>query len=221
MCLCSWQGCFGCCGEIIKTMKIAIVANGRLEDHEFHNNILKNCDQVIAADGGANNCEILGIIPNYVIGDMDSISSELLAELKKKAKVIIDPDQNKTDVELALELAHSLVPSEVILLCAIGTRIDHTLANIMCLARWEAKVIDPHNEIQLVTDSTIVRGSVGDTVSIVPLSPIKGLTYSGLKWKVEDMDTPFGWFGICNNLSEPTAKIALKQGKILVMKTRD
>ena len=55
--------------------KIAIIANGTINDSKFHLELLKDSDIIICADGGANSAKELGIIPNYVIGDLDSKTS--------------------------------------------------------------------------------------------------------------------------------------------------
>ena len=207
---------------------IGIICNGTLNDKDFHKSILKKADLIICADGGANNADKLGVVPDYVIGDMDSAEKDILDKLSKQqnTKIILDLNQDKTDTELAIELAESFNPKEIMLLCAIGTRIDHTIANVLCLDRVKkginVKIIDNKNEIILIDSSSLdVFGKKGDIISIIPLTDVKGLTYDGLKWGVDDKNVKFNWFGICNQLTSQKGSVSVKKGKLVIIKAKD
>ena len=208
-------------------MRIAIVCNGTLNGVAFHKRMLHGADVIIAADGGANHAERLGVVPDYVIGDMDSIRPGLLAKLKKNdvTAVITDPDQDKTDAELALELALKLKPREIIFLCAEGRRLDHALANLLLLERVprpvKASVVDDTSQAILLRERVSLRGTKGDIVSVVPLTPLSGLTYSGLKWGVRSKRTPFGWVGVSNVMTGNVAHISVTRGRALVIRVRE
>ena len=211
-----------------KYSTIVIICNGTLNDENFHKSLLGQADLVICADGGANNAGKLDVVPDYVIGDMDSAEKDILEKLSKKhnSKIIIDHNQDKTDTELAIELAESFNPKEIMLLCAIGTRIDHTIANILCLDRIKkginARIIDNKNEIILMDSSSLeFFGKKGDIISIIPLTDVKGLTYEGLKWGLDDKNVKFNWFGICNQLTSQKGSISVKKGKLVIIKAKD
>lgn len=206
--------------------KIAIIANGTINDILFHKKLLENVDIIICADGGANNAKKMNIIPNYIIGDLDSTNIEIIQYFKKyKTKIIEDNDQNKTDMELAINLAESLKPNEIIILGAIGYRIDHTIANILCLnkinSNIKTQIINDKNIIELIDDSKDIIGEKKDILSIIPLTDICGLSYKGMKWIVSNKNIKFGWFGISNELSKRKAKISLKHGKLLLIRVRE
>lgn len=208
-------------------MKILIIANGDIKDVDFHKDLANKSDIVICADGGVNFCKDLELVPDYVIGDFDSVDKALLEELKNnsKTKVIYDPDQNKTDLELAIALSHSLGSKEINIIGAIGDRMDHTLGNILCLNQIDknikARIINEKNIIELVSDLHEVEGEKDDIVSIIPLNLVTGLTCEGLKWGVEDKQVDMGWLGICNMMEGDKAEINLNSGKILVISSRD
>lgn len=205
--------------------KIAIIANGTIDDINFHKNLLKDVDIIICADGGAYNAKKMGIVPDYIIGDLDSASSSIIQFFKNEAEIIEDPDQYKTDLEKALSLAESLNPCEILILGAIGDRIDHTIANIWCLnyikTDVKAQIIDEKNSIELVENSMDITGDKDDIVSIIPLTDVSGLTYKGMKWLLSNADAKYGWFGISNRLSEKNAKVSLTKGKLLVIRVKD
>jgi thiamine pyrophosphokinase len=206
-------------------MRIAIVANGSLKKNEFNKKELEKENIIICADGGANKITRLGITPNYLIGDMDSVSREILKKLRKKIKVVIDNDQDSTDLEKAIKYANSLNPNEVVILGAYGGSIDYTLANIWCLHQVkkgvECRIVDEKNELFLVDKSIDIGGKKGDIISVIPLTNIKGLCYKGLKWQLKNFGADFSWFGTRNRMISNKARISLKKGKIIVVKAKE
>jgi len=205
--------------------KIAIFANGYVKNLKFHKDLLKDADIIICADGGANNAKKIGVIPNYIIGDLDSASKSSIEFFKDKSKIIKDDNPDKTDMELALSFAETLAPSEILIMGAIGDRIDHTLANIMCLDKIKSdvkgQIVDEKNIIELVENSADISGDKNDIISIVPITDISNLCYTCLKWNVENLDTNIGWFGISNRLEEKNANISLSNGKLLLIRIRE
>jgi thiamine pyrophosphokinase len=208
----------------MKIKTIAIIAGGTISDRPFHQKVLAKANLIICADSGADNAVKLGVIPNYVIGDLDSISYTTLQKLQKipHCRILFDHNQNKTDLELAIALAQSFNPAEVIILGAIGDNLDHTLANLICLDKIRrdisAYIIDNRHEIHLVDKSITLRGKKGDIVSVITLMPVKNLKYSGLKWDPDNINSVFGWFGIRNRMTKSSAEITVDSGKILVIK---
>ena len=207
--------------------RIAIIASGLINNINLHKKLLSDFDLYICADGGAENAKNLGITPDYIVGDLDSIKKSSLNEFKNKEKIEIikDTNQDKTDLELAIDLASKFEPEEIIIFGALGNRIDHTLANIYCLDKIKsgikAKIIDDKTSIELVKDSTEISGKKDDIVSIIPISNISNLKYSGFKWNVENLDTAPCWFGISNKLKGKKASISFSNGKILLIRVRN
>ena len=204
--------------------RVVIIANGTIENKTFHKKTIKNTDYVICADGGANSAYSLGIIPDAIIGDMDSISKRVLAHYKKKKKtgIIIDDDQDKTDLELAISFSLLQKPNEIFVLGAIGSRADYNWANILSLLMIpdsiKTTLINENNEINIVRKRVQINGKKGDTVSVIPLTAVKGLSYAGLKWGVKGKDIPFGWIGVSNVMTGKKATVSLRSGKALVIK---
>ncbi len=206
--------------------KIVIIGNGTINDIIYHKKLLHDIDVIICADGGASNAKKMDVIPDYIIGDLDSTNPDILDYFKKnKTKIINDNNQDKTDMELAISLAESLHPKKIIIIGAIGYRIDHTIANILCLNRIKknitTQIIDNKNIIELVDNTKDIIGEKEEIISIIPLTDIIGLSYKGMKWLLSDKNTKFGWFGISNKIIENKANISLKKGKILVIRVRD
>jgi len=203
---------------------ICIVCDGTIKNKKFHKEILLKAETVICADGGANHCESLNIVPNYVIGDMDSIDKNLLKKLQKNyaTKVIIDKDQNKLDSELALRLAVTLKPESIIFLGAVGDRMDHTLANIYLLnsipKKITATIIDNVQEISLAKGKTKLSGEKGDFLSVLSLTDIKKLNYDGLKWSIRDKNIRDPWTGISNEITKEKVTISMEKGSAIIIR---
>lgn len=204
-------------------MRLLIVSNGTIENPEWYSPMAGDFDKIIAADGGADNCMKLNIVPDFIIGDMDSISENAKRAFEGRSEIIHDPDQDKTDLQLAVRLANSLKPERIRIIGAIGRRMDHTISNIMALTETEAEseIVDENNIVRVVEDSLEITGRKGDIVSVVALSDVKGLSYEGLKWEVKNRNLPSGWTGICNEMTGVNAKVTLRGGKIVVIKAKD
>ena len=206
--------------------KIAIIANGKIKNNKFHKEILQNYNIIICADGGANIAKKLDIIPNFIIGDLDSIKTSVINFYRdlNKTKIIKDTNQDKTDLELSIELAETFNPSTITIFGAIGNRIDHTLANVYCLSRIKqnikAEIIDEKVIVQLVKKSLEITGDKNDIVSVLPISDVNCLNYTGFKWNVKNLDTKIGWFGISNILINKKANVNFSKGKVLIIRLR-
>lgn len=202
-------------------MNVLIVANGNITNKSFYRKIIKNTGKIIAADGGADNCIKLGIKPDYVIGDFDSISKK--ARKKFRNILIHDNFQDNTDLEKAIALAKKLKCTKLTIIGAIGSRIDHTISNIVSLLKINvpAEILDETNNVFVAEKEIKLKGKKEDIVSVIPLSKVSGLSYKGLKWNPKNKNVDAGWTGISNRMTGSKATIKLKSGKIIVIKSRD
>ncbi len=214
-----------------------IISPSRLRDsfHKFTGTELNNTKySVICADGGWLNAKKLNLDIDYLIGDLDSIPSELKNDISAKeltikefqnTKVIYDPDQSKTDTRLALELAHQLAAKQVFLLGASGARLDHLLSNILELKYMhdymDIKLIDEFTEVSYINESSTYLGEIGEVLSVIPLSDIKALHYEGLLFNLNGENIKSGTSLISNKFSAKQARIIFESGELLVMRTYD
>jgi len=186
----------------------------------------EQADLIIAADGGAERCRRLGIIPHILIGDLDSISAELLEEYRHAGVEIIRHPcrKNATDLELALDLAASKGAEEVILLGVLGGRWDMSLANVMLAAgkryqRIRISLFDTQCRIYIIHGGlTFTLKSVpGQTVSLIPLTAdAEGVTIEGFDYPLKDSLLPFSASrGISNRLIKKEGLITVKKGLLL------
>lgn len=209
--------------------RIIIFANGELPDIEKTRSILRDDDYIICADGGTRHASSLGLKPALVIGDMDSADNSLLQKLQTDGVPIelYPRDKNETDLELAINKAIELNPKEIVIVAALGGRLDQTLANIALIANprlstFDAKLDDGMDEVFFCRDQVEAHGRSGDIVSLIPWgNAVTGVRTENLRW-VLDAETlyPEKTRGISNEMIADTAKIKISLGILLVVHTR-
>jgi thiamine pyrophosphokinase len=186
-------------------------------------------DHVIAADGGARHALALGLRPHVVVGDLDSLEPELVEQLVAGGTQIErhPAGKNATDLELAIERAIRDGAQEIVLVGALGGRLDQTLANVLILAQreWPA-AISLVEEDQVATllrggETLTLTAAVGATVSLLPLSAqVTGITYQGLLYPLTDATLTLGSTrGISNVVAEQPATVQIASGLALVVQT--
>ena len=206
-----------------------IFANGDLPHLDMARALLHDDDLIIAADGGTSHALALGRTPDAVIGDLDSIDSEIRQKMQEQEVEIIQSPRNKneTDLELALNHAITFNPSQVIIIGALGKRIDQTLANICLLADprlagIDLRLDDGGEQVLLCRDQIEVHGRSGDIVSLIPWQgDAGGVTTGGLKWPLNaEILYSNKTRGISNEMTAKTAVIKIQSGLLLVVHTR-
>jgi thiamine pyrophosphokinase len=209
-------------------MCILIFANGKLSGLEWIKPYLREAKVIIAANGGTRHVLAAGYQPDVVIGDMDSISRADNDQLRDSGVRIIDypVDKDETDLELALTYAFENYDGDILIIGALGGRLDQTLANILLLAdvkfaRRRIEIREAHQRAWLVDKSTRIQAQVGDLVSLIPVGgdvQVAGTT--GLKWPLQDERLDYGRSrGISNVLIEEVAEITIKSGRLLCVVT--
>ena len=207
-------------------MRAIIIANGQIHDGDFLRSLVAPTDLVICADGGVSNALALGLQPQVVIGDLDSFDSDLQAQLEGEGcQVLVYPARkDETDLELALYYAIDIGVDEILILGALGGRIDQTLANVLLLALPElrsvqARILDGRQEVFLIRDEALVEGQVGDTLSLLPLTEeVTGIYTEGLEYPLENGTLYLGpALGVSNTLTAPQARVRVGQGLLLAV----
>jgi thiamine pyrophosphokinase len=217
-------------GSLKKDMTRAIIfANGELPDVKIVQGLLQPDDLLIGADGGTMHIFNMGLIPDAVIGDMDSIPGSALSRLtSSNIEINLYPaDKNETDLELALEYAINSGIREILLLAAMGGRLDHALSNISLLAdprllELNVRMDDGVEELFFCRDQAQVRGSSGDIVSLIPWGgEVTGIVTGNLKWPLQEETLfPHKSRGVSNEMLAEEASIKIKSGLLLIVHRR-
>ncbi len=209
--------------------RVVIFSGGQLDLWALAH--VREGDLLIGADHGALFLVEHGFVPYLSVGDFDSVTPEQLIRIREGSRKTeaYDPiDKDYTDTELAFERALEIRPDEVILVGALGTRFDHSLANIHLLVKAmqhgiPASIADEHNEIRLTADRLAIRGTGYSNVSLLPLMPrVTGITLSGFRYPLTDAVLAMGQsLGISNVLEEEEGIITVGDGWLLVVQSKD
>jgi thiamine pyrophosphokinase len=210
-------------------MRAAIAVNGLVHDYTALAALLRPEDCLIGADGGTDHWLAIGRTPQIVVGDLDSLSPQAASDLAAQGVLFEQhpPDKDQTDLELAIERALAEGAQEVLIVGALGGRLDQTLANLLILAQrsWSVpvRVVEGSQIAQVLRGpgSLTLHGSPGDTLSLLPLSAtVEGLTYTGLRYPLQNATLSFGSTrGVSNTLSGTCATVTLRSGVALIIQT--
>jgi len=209
-------------------MRAIIIANGPTPDYP-RGWQRQEGDWIIAADGGALTALRWGWLPHTVVGDLDSLPEALRQRLEAAGCQFVTFPVRKdwTDLELALQHTMEGGATEIVILGARGGRLDQELANLLLLGRpeWAAaliRLLDGPQEACVIRQECTLSGQVGDTVSLIALTPqVTGVTTRGLEWPLQEGTLTFGsTLGISNVLTEPLARVQVRDGVLLVVHSR-
>ena len=190
--------------------------------------------KIIAVDGGLKAVYEMGITPDIIIGDFDSVKTELLAEYEKKdcQLVRLNPVKDETDTEAAYLSALELGATEIDIRGGTGSRFDHTYANMFLLKRGikdgiKVYIITKHCRISAITgDLRLCRDHMyGKYISLIQFDgSAKGVTLKGFVYNLEnfDFDTDKTYrLGVSNELSDREAYIHIEEGCMLLIETKE
>ena len=214
--------------------KTVIVSGGMLEE-DFVLPILKSeeTEFVIGVDKGLEFLYKHETKPDYIVGDFDSVSRELVDYYREELNVPIrefNPVKDASDTEIALRLCLGLNRKSILILGGTGNRIDHLWANVQCLqialqAGADARIVDSHNQIRLLdSDITLKKSEAfGPYFSLFPLEmPVDELSIRGAKYPLQNhFLKPSDSLCVSNEFAEDEVTISFVYGKVILMETRD
>lgn len=206
-------------------MRVVIVGGGTPPDRKLLECYIDKETIIVAADGGADILNTYGIVPDYLLGDFDSISEEAYQNLENNSSVTRFPrEKDFTDTHIAYERARNLGADEIILLGCTGKRIDHFMANLCVLYKGlkeGIKVIlaDDYN-VMFMTDKSIkLEGEPQQVFSLFSYGEdteeltLRGVKYPLTRYYLSVTDN----LTVSNEFVENYADIDFKKGCLLVM----
>lgn len=211
-----------------KSGRAVILANGPLPNPEATRRYIQAEDWLICANGGTKHALQMGLTPDVVIGDLDSLGPDIQATLETQGVQLqsYPADKDQTDLELALDLAVSAGVTAIDILAVQGGRLDQSLANLLLLTRpeWgqaQVRAIVENEAAWAVWDGQQVEinGTPGDRLSLVPLAQqVTSVTLTGVKWPLDEATLELGsTWSISNVLTESTAHLHVGKGVLLVI----
>ncbi|MCL2604588.1 MAG: thiamine diphosphokinase [Defluviitaleaceae bacterium] len=230
-------------------MHITIIANGTIENYAATRKRIIGSDYFIACDGGLRHFPLLGFTPDCIIGDFDSAPPELLADYRTRGVPVVSFPSEKDETDLELAVAHAialspggegfggctplkaksvvataepLAPCSIVIVGALGGRIDHALANLHVLAQCgniPAEIWDESTSIRLIKNHIKLFKNNYNTLSLIPLtSDVTGITTKGLYYPLQNGTLRAGETrGVSNQFTNETAEISVKNGLLLAV----
>jgi len=200
--------------------KGCVVCNGEIGDYEMAKKRIASCDVIIAADGGYRHLQAMGIVPDAIVGDMDSIGDDFQPETDEIEIIRFPEKKDETDAQLAVEIAFNRGCKDVILVGAVGGRVDHFLGNMSLLTKYPGRLsIVDEDAMLIVADAAHpfeFRAKPTSVVSLIPVPFAKQVTTEGLQYALLKQDMTSGTRGISNVLRGSRGKVRLEGGLLLV-----
>ncbi len=214
-----------------ETAKAVIFGAGSMPSGKKIKSMITGSDFIICADGGFDNAKEIGILPDVLIGDLDSIKEIKIGRSiidNSNIKLIKYPrEKDSSDLELSIEYAVEQGFKDIIVFAAMGSRIDHSLSNIHLLVRYsldgyKVKIIDDNNIISLIYPNMEIEKD-DYKYSLIPIG-LDGIVVSlkGFKYELENKLIPFGTtLGVSNIVIENKAEIKLHSGTGVLIQSID
>jgi thiamine pyrophosphokinase len=194
-----------------------VCLNGTIPSDEVFEHIMER--PLIAADGAATQLFERGIIPEFIVGDLDSIRPDVRETLMTMSEFVHQPDQETNDFEKALAFAESMLWKNLLVVGIHGGDLEHTLNNWSVLMRYgrtmHIAVIDQQRIAIPMFESFAYEGTEQEIISLIP-QPTARITTRGLHWALNDEHLALGSReGARNRATHPRIEVELHDGAIL------
>lgn len=207
-----------------------IISGGRLGAWALEE--IRSDDILIGADRGALFLIQHGYHPHLAIGDFDSVTEQEKAMIQQLSGEFLSCDailKDESDTELAFLHAAQMKPTEIVILGALGTRFDHSLANIHLLHKANSLgivccIVDEFNIIHVTDHSLDIVAAEGFThISLLPLTlEVSGITLTGFQYPLNEATLIMGHsLAISNILTGAIGHVQIRTGLLLVIQSRD
>ena len=212
-------------------MKGLIICGGIVKDQDMIKKAASEVDFIICADKGTMYAKMVDIVPDVIVGDMDSILGDDALNYYKEKNVPVETyptDKDMTDSEIAIWKAVEKGCDELVIVGATKDRLDHCIGNVLVLKKLldnnvKAVIKDENNEVRLINDKVKLYKDEGYKVSLLPLTQeVRGITTYGLKYALDSGTLVMGEsLGVSNEFDGEVAEITIKEGLLLVIKSKD
>ena len=200
--------------------KALLILNGEIKNKSLVKNLVKSNDLIIATDGSYDKIAKLNIVPDIIMGDLDSISS-----IPKNIRIIKKTNQNESDFEKALIWLKKNNYSEISIVGITGGRTDHLFINFALVYKYFQELnltIYANNEIIriLTPDKYMINGEKNDLFSILALPKAKNLIIKGAKYSINEKEFEIGSQGLSNEFLSNNIEISFTSGLIAFIKSQ-
>ncbi|WP_424244045.1 thiamine pyrophosphokinase [Elusimicrobium posterum] len=205
----------------MKNKKVLLICNGADEKKDFLQSEAENAF-VICADGGANTARKAGIIPDVIIGDMDSVTAQTKKFFEKHSRIkwVKVERQDNTDLEKALDYLKDNKIKHATLVCAAGGRMDFTLGNLAVIFKYTKQMALTLKSVNWafypITKTAVFNCEPNQRMSLIPNTKCTGVTLSGLKYPLKNVTLETYEPQLSNETLKNKFKVNLTKGNLLV-----
>ncbi len=204
--------------------KCIILANGKPLRKSVITFFQRNSfDTLLCADGGADSALRLGLTPDYIIGDLDSLSKEAIKKFKNTSKILQYKRQNYTDVEKCLKFVITNKFAEALLISVTGNRLDHTICNLGIVLKFFSKIklslVAENSYLKHYTGDVRLKTQKGEIISLYGFDKKTKITSKGLKYALINISLPFGEKESTSNVSTSNSiQLQIRKGIIFIIR---
>jgi thiamine pyrophosphokinase len=204
--------------------KCIILANGKPPTKNIISYFQKKgYNALICADGGANSALKMGLDPDVIIGDLDSISAKALKKIKSVSRVVQLRRQNDTDVEKCLKYAINKGYDEALLVGVTGNRLDHTFCNLGIVLKFFSRInislIAENSYLKPYNRKVELKTLKGETISVYGFDRKTKISSVGLKFPLKNISLPFGEKESTSNIAtSDKVELKISNGVIFVIR---
>lgn len=195
-----------------------ILADGRFPEHEIPLGFLNKAEHIICCDGSAETLLAKGLVPEAIVGDLDSLPDDTASKFADR--LFRDNDQETNDLTKAVRWCTDKGYNDIVILGATGKREDHTVGNISLLAEYASLV-----KIKMVTDTgtfiPLLKGSEinsfpGQKVSVFSIDPETNITSEGLRYRLDNLKLGNWWRATLNEAEGHSFRLRFTGGPVIV-----
>jgi thiamine pyrophosphokinase len=209
-------------------MKAVLVVNGTLslEAEPLLRRAVEASDLVVGVDGGTYHLLRLGLLPQIVTGDFDSLAANDREHLAGQGVHLYHtPDQDFTDLDKATFAAINVFgATQIHVFAATGGRLDHIYSVLSTVIKYgrivDIRLVDEFGETFLVPESLVLTGAdlPGRTLSLLALGTVEGITTVGVRWPLDNETLAPGIRdGTLNEIISETVSVTVRKGDLIVM----
>lgn len=179
-------------------------------------------DYLVGVDAGLGGLIEAGLKADLAVGDFDSLPTQYQSEVERHARKIVrlDVKKDKTDLAYALAYVYDNMDYDFLLvLGGIGGRIDHFLANVNLLKKYEMTLIDKRHKIELLRKGTHHVNNAYDYVSFFAVEDVYDLSIKGFDYELDHY-----YLGTADSLcvsNRGSGDVAFSKGRLLVVHSND
>ena len=204
--------------------RCVIVGGADINDYEYIKSCLHNDDFIVFCDSGLKHLEALQVKSGLIVGDFDSHDNPHL----DVETIVLPCEKDDTDTVFAVKEAIKRGYNEFLLIGVIGARLDHTLGNVSILLYLDSlgkkgTIIDDYSKMEIVSSEPVYIDDSFAYFSLLNISGIaKGITIENAKYPLNNAEITCEYqYGVSNEVTlGMTAKVTVKEGKLLLIKDR-